>query len=68
MAWSRKSYLGPTEIASFVFLVLFKDGEKNFIFLNFDVKGMRRLCEFKIFLRDPGMERFYLYLLRAVKK
>ena len=23
--WSRKSYLGPTEIASCVFLVLFKD-------------------------------------------
>ena len=24
--WSRKSCLGPAEIASFVFLVLFKDG------------------------------------------
>ena len=26
VAWSRKSCLGPVEIASFVFLVLFKDG------------------------------------------
>ena len=25
VAWSRKSCLGPTEIASFVFLVLFED-------------------------------------------
>ena len=29
MAWSRNSCLGPTEIASFVFLVLFKDGEPS---------------------------------------
>ena len=27
LVWSRKSCLGPAEIASFVFLVLFKDGE-----------------------------------------
>ena len=27
LVWSRKSCLGPTEIASFVFLVLFKDGQ-----------------------------------------
>ena len=26
MVWSRKSCLGPAEIASSVFLVLFKDG------------------------------------------
>ena len=26
VAWSRKSCLRPVEIASFVFLVLFKDG------------------------------------------
>ena len=32
VAWSRKSYLGPAETASFVLLVLFKDGV--------------RLCEF----------------------
>ena len=25
VAWSRKSCLGPVEIASFIFLVLFKD-------------------------------------------
>ena len=27
--WSRKSWLGPAEISSFVFLVLFKDGERR---------------------------------------
>ena len=26
VAWSRKSCLGPVKMASFVFLVLFKDG------------------------------------------
>ena len=29
MVWSRKSCLGPAEIASFVFLVLFKDGGRR---------------------------------------
>ena len=29
MAWSRNSCLGPAEIVSFVFLVLFKDGEPS---------------------------------------
>ena len=29
VAWSRNSCLGPAEIASFVFLVLFKDGEPS---------------------------------------
>ena len=28
-AWSTKPCLGPTEIASFVFLVLFKDGGRS---------------------------------------
>ena len=29
LAWSRKSCLGPAEIASFVFLILFKDGRRG---------------------------------------
>ena len=29
MAWSRKSCLGPAEIPSAVFLVLFKDGRRR---------------------------------------
>ena len=29
VAWSRKSYLGPDEITSFVCLVLFKDGGRR---------------------------------------
>ena len=29
VAWSKKCYLGPDEIVSFVFLVLFKDGGRR---------------------------------------
>ena len=29
LEWSRKSYLGPAEIASCVFLVSFKDGGRK---------------------------------------
>ena len=29
LAWSRKSYLGPAEIAFYVFLVSFKDGRRR---------------------------------------
>ena len=29
LVWSRKSYLGPDEIASFLFVVLFKDGGRR---------------------------------------
>ena len=29
VAWSRRSCLGPAEIASFVFLLLFKDGGRR---------------------------------------
>ena len=44
VAWSRKSYLGRAEIASFVLLVLFKDGVSCVSFVS-DVKGMRRRSE-----------------------
>ena len=41
VVWSSKSCLGPAEIASFVFLVLFKDGRRRsnsiFHFFIFDV-------------------------------
>ena len=53
VAWSRKSYLGRAEIASFVLLVLFKDGVSCVSFVS-DVKGMRRRSEFKILLCDLG--------------
>ena len=54
MWWSRRahSYAEPAEIASIVFLLLFKDGG-DFIFLFLTViKGMSRRREFKIFMRD----------------
>ena len=57
-AWNGKTYSKPAEIASVVFLVLFKDGVtewvEDFIFLfPMLIKGMRRRGEFNIFLRDP---------------
>ena len=57
MTWSRKSCLGPAEIASFVCLVLFKDGRRSWLVQDFIIlfliliKGMRRWGEFKISLR-----------------
>ena len=58
MAWNRNSCLGPAEIASFVFLVYSTMWDpvlvQDFIFLFLMlIKGMRRRCVFKIFLRDP---------------
>ena len=40
MTWSRNFYLGPAEIASFVFLVLFKD------------RGLRVSLKFYLFVPD----------------
>ena len=58
VAWSRRYCLGPTEVASFVCLVLFKDGghrvSQDFICLFLMlIKEMRTRGEFKISLRDP---------------
>ena len=44
MAWSRKSCLGPVEITSFVFLVLFRDG------------GRRVSLRFHLFIFDVNQE------------
>ena len=67
--WSRRSYFGLTEIASFVFYSRMVDEEwvKRFIslFLMW-IKGMWRWSEFKIFYVTPGMERFSLPLPRTV--
>ena len=57
LVWSRKSYLGPAEIASFLFVVLFKDGGRRVsprfhLFLVL-IKGMKGRGGFKIFLRGP---------------
>ena len=54
-----------------MFLVLFKDGGRrvilNFIFLFLIlIKRTRRWSGSKIFLRDPGMERFSSDLLGAI--
>ena len=55
--WSRKSCLGPAEIAPFVCLVLFKDGRRSWLAQDFIIlfviliKGMRRWGEFRISLR-----------------
>ena len=59
VAWSRDYCLEPAEITSFVFLVLFKDGRPSVsprfhLFVsNVNQGNERRLCEFKVFLRDP---------------
>ena len=54
LVWSRKSCLGLAEIASLVFLVLFKDVgrrvSQDFIFLFLMlIKGTKRWAGFKIF-------------------
>ena len=77
VAWSRKYWLGPAEITSFMCLILFKDGEhrvedtgwdQDFIFLFLMlIKGMRRRDEFKFLCVTPGTEGFFLDLLRAAK-
>ena len=73
LLWSRKSLLGPAEIAFYVFLVFFKDGGRRvnpkFHFFVSDVNqgnkkggvGSRFSCV------APGIERLYLDLPRAVK-
>ena len=48
MPWDRKSYLGPTEILSFVYLVQFKDGGRR-------VSLRLHLFVFDV---DPGNEDF----------
>ena len=58
VARSRKSYLGPAEIASFVSLVLCKNGgcrvSRDFVFFFLMlIKEMRRWGEFTISLLDP---------------
>ena len=67
MAWSRKSYLGPAKIASFVFLVLFKDGgtQGEFLFLMLRYLGGGVSSRFSYVTQK--MERLPLDVLRAVK-
>ena len=69
VAWRRDSCLGPAEIAPFVFLVLFKDWDpvwvQDFVFLFLMlIKGVRRRCEFKIFLLDPRDGKNLLKIFR----
>ena len=63
VAWSRKSGLGPAEIALFVFLVLFKDG------------GRRVSLRFHLFVSDVNQgnelltsRSFYLKLWYSCSK
>ena len=58
MAWSKKSCLGPAAILSFCFWC--KSRERKFSVQESEFKGF--------FCVGPGMERFSLDLLRAVKK
>ena len=58
VVWSRKSYLGLTEIASFVFLVLLNDGgcrvsPRFHLFVSDFNQENEEQGEFKIFLCDP---------------
>ena len=77
VAWGRKSYLGPDEISSFVYLVQFKDrgcrvSLRIHLFFLMWIQGMTILCERGWVLRfscmTPGMERFSLDRPQAVKK
>ena len=73
MAWNRNSCLRPAEIASFVFLVSFKDGGLNVsprfhIFVSDFNQGMRRRWKFKIFLRDPRNGKILLRSSASCKK
>ena len=57
MTGSRKSCLGPAEIASFVFLVLFKDGGRRMslrfhLFVSDVIQENEEAGGFRIFLRD----------------
>ena len=60
VACSKKSYLGPVDIASFVFLVSFKDcgrrvSPRFHLFVSDVNQGMRKRVEFKISFYDlPG--------------
>ena len=52
------SCIGPAKIASFLFLVLFKYGERRVsprfhLFFLMLIRGMRRRSGFKFFLHDP---------------
>ena len=58
-----KALFRAAEIASFVFLVLFKDVCKvsqRFHHFVSDIKGMRRQYEFKIFLLGPGDGKIFI--------
>ena len=74
LAWSRKSFSGPTEIASCVFLIILlysRTGDarsvQNVIFMFLmRLKGRKRLSS-RFSCVAPGMEKYSLNLSRAVK-
>ena len=69
-AWSTNSYLGPSEIASFVILDLLKDGGWRVSppMFHFFVSDVNHGNEEAFSFVTLWMERFSLDLLRAVKK
>ena len=56
VAWTRKCCLGPADIASFLFLLLFKDGERSVsprfhLFVSDVNQGNQEACAFELVTR-----------------